>query len=267
MGVKLNSQDGEKSKYLEAREILVRSMMTRIFKPWVWNDLIYNLFSNGRIEREQVAIMENFIYSVIHSRRSAFLEEKKLSKTAENEPETPKRKRLAFLDLLLEHSINDPSRWTDADIEEEMEFFFAAGHETSTETVVWTLFCVGNDEHVQAKVHEELDAIWAQYELDDAQLTSEHLNQMTFLEACIKEAMRLYTPVVNIGRYTETDIEHEGYVIPKGSTICILLGKMHQDPNFFPQPERYIPERFLDKEAPFRQNRFSYIPFSAGLRK
>lgn len=278
MGVKMSSQDKEKSQYLEALETLVRNIVKRTTEPWFWNDLFYNLFSTGRQDKKHLQVLENFIYSVIRSRKKVLLqkneqllktEEKSTLQAPEEASSLGKRKRLAFLDLLLEQTINEPSRWTDADVEEEMEFFFAAAHDTTTETLVWTLFCLGNEKRIQAALHAEVDHIWAKYAIDDAQcqLTSEHLNRMPYLEACINESMRLFTPVPTIGRYIKADIEHEGFVIPKGTTVSIMIEKMHQDPAFFPKPERYIPERFLDKNAPFKKNPFAFIPFSAGFRK
>lgn len=271
MGVKMNSQNEDKSKYIETLNVAVRKILKRIMTPWFWNDLVCSLFSPDLLIHEQMNIIEGFIYSVIRSRRKALLESKQQQPGDNTETSTPlKRKRLAFLDLLLEHNITDPSRWSEADIEEEMEFFFPAAHETTTESVVWTLFCLGNSTDCQAAVHREIDAIWEQYDLDregaQCQLTSEHLNQMTYLEAVIKEAMRLYPPVVSVGRYISTDIVHESFVIPKGATVCILIEKLHRDPHFFPKPDAFLPERFLDPQAPHLGNSFAYIPFSGGKR-
>ncbi|XP_017492126.1 PREDICTED: cytochrome P450 4V2-like [Rhagoletis zephyria] len=322
MGVKMNSQNEDKSKYIETLNVAVRKILKRIMTPWFWNDLVCSLFSPDLLIHEQMNIIEGFIYSVIRSRRKALLESKQQQPGDNTETSTPlKRKRLAFLDLLLEHNITDPSKWSEADIEEEMEFFFPAAHETTTESVVWTLFCLGNSTDCQAAVHREIDAIWEQYDLDregaqcqltksvvwtlfclgnstdcqaavhqeidaiweqydldregaQCQLTSEHLNQMTYLEAVIKEAMRLYPPeamrlyppVVSVGRYISTDIVHESFVIPKGATVCILIEKLHRDPHFFPKPDAFLPERFLDPQAPHLGNSFAYIPFSGGKR-
>jgi len=57
-----------------------------------------------------------------------------------------------------------------------------------------------------------------------------------------------------------------GYFVPKGSTGVVMIAFMHKDPNYFPDPELFNPDRWLDSKSKANRNPFAYIPFSAGLR-
>lgn len=89
----------------------------------------------------------------------------------------------------------------------------------------------------------------------------EDLRQMKFLEQCIKESLRLYPPVPYIARYSEEPFYADKYLIPPKTTCLILIYMLHRDPEFFPNPEVFDPDRFDDVRHPY-----AYVPFSAGPR-
>lgn len=270
MGVKLNSHE-EGSKFIETLLDMVQSIIVRMTKPWFWNDVLYYLFSTGREDARRLKKVEDFVLNVIQARKAEFLQNN--SSSGAKKPEVPgsRKRRLAFLDLLLEQHFNDPQQWTDADLEEEVQIFFAAGHETVSVNIIWTLLMVANDGRIQGKLQQEIDDAWAHFELsndpDRLGLSSEHLQAMPYLEAVIKESLRLVPPSMTMGRYAREDVHlDDGLVIPRGSTVIMLIQRIHHDPAFFPQPERFIPERWTDPEAPHLANSFAYVPFSGGSR-
>lgn len=111
------------------------------------------------------------------------------------------------------------------------------------------------------------------------------LNELKYLECCIKEALRLYPPVPIMGRKLNEDTiirkcssplfsdpsvkerlcRADGYEIPENSTVLLLTYTMHRDPKYFPDPEVYQPERFFPENSRGRHP-YSYVPFSAGAR-
>jgi cytochrome P450 len=79
------------------------------------------------------------------------------------------------------------------------------------------------------------------------------------------ESMRLYPPAWSIGREAAARLEIRGHEVQEGDQIFICMWAMHRDPRFFPEPERFRPERWLDglqKRLP----RFAYFPFGGGPR-
>ncbi len=89
---------------------------------------------------------------------------------------------------------------------------------------------------------------------------------MKYLEQCIKECLRLYPPVHVIGRQTIKEFTvNDKYLIPSNSTVYVPLLCVHRDPQSFPNPEVFDPERFSPQMCKNR-NPYSFIPFSAGPR-
>ncbi|CAL1293282.1 unnamed protein product, partial [Larinioides sclopetarius] len=106
-------------------------------------------------------------------------------------------KRKPFLELLLEYHLKDPS-FTEKDIREEVDTFMFAGHDTTTTTINWTLYCLGVYQEIQKKAYEELEGIFETH--GEKKISRKTLIGMKYLECVIKEAMRLYTTVPVIFR-------------------------------------------------------------------
>lgn len=121
---------------------------------------------------------------------------------------------------------------------------------------------MGNNLEVQEKIAEEMDSLFGG---SDRPATIKDLNEMKYLERVIKESMRMYPPVPFIGRITSEEVEIAGYQIPKNCFINIEIFKILRDPDHFPNPEKFDPDRFLPENSNSRHP-YAYIPFSAGPR-
>src|SRR5712691_6566058 len=196
--------------------------------------------------REWLAIRElnAIIGNIIRERRSS------------NQP------REDLLEMLLRARDGDGNPMSDAQLRDEVMTLFLAGHETTAIALSWACCLIAQNPHVETKLAEELRAV-----LGDRLPTPEDLPRLRYTEMVLKEAMRLYPAVWGIGRKAIADCELGRYRIPAGSNIFILQWRTQRDPRFFPEPERFDPERW--REDPVRVvkiPRFAYFPFGGGPR-
>ena len=101
----------------------------------------------------------------------------------------------------------------------------------------------------------------------DGEVTESKLNQLRYLKASMRESMRLFSAVLGLGRRTQVDMTLSGYFIPKGTWVITYYNNFHRDPSHFPNPEEFLPERWL-RDCPMHQKAhpFAYIPFAHGPR-
>lgn len=86
------------------------------------------------------------------------------------------------------------------------------------------------------------------------------------MERCIKESLRVYPSVPLISRTLEEDIKtRQGYVLPKGQQAFIEIYDIHRNPQYWHDPEKFDPDRFLPENC-INRHPFAYVPFSAGPR-
>jgi cytochrome P450 len=167
-----------------------------------------------------------------------------------------------LLDMLLRARDADGNPMSDAQLRDEVMTLFLAGHETTAIALSWACYLVAQNPNIEAKLVEELQAV-----LGGRVPTPEDLPRLRYTEMVIKEAMRLYPAVWGIGRRAIEDCELGGYHVPAGSNIFILQWRTQRDSRFFPDPERFDPERW--REDPVRSGkipRFAYFPFGGGPR-
>lgn len=144
---------------------------------------------------------------------------------------------------------------------DELMTMIIAGHETSAITLNWVWYFISQFPEVEAKVHAEVDS--ASYQdipgFDD-------LNQLSYVKQVVSEALRYYPPVWLFTRKAINDDRLGEYIIPAGSDIFISPYYLHRQPDFWPQAERYDPDRFSEDMIK-HQHKQAFIPFSAGPRR
>ncbi|KAL1123287.1 hypothetical protein AAG570_002373, partial [Ranatra chinensis] len=173
------------------------------------------------------------------------------------------KSRKAFLDTLIEYEIKNPGSLSKHDIREEVDTFMFEGHDTTSSALTFTLFLLGVHQDVQDRVVAELYDIFGD---SDRACELKDLQQMTYLEMVIKESLRLYPSVPLIARYLTKDLKLDGdVVIPSGANLYILPFLIHRNEEYYPDPDRFDPERFAEDECA-KRHPYAFIPFSAGPR-
>ena len=268
MGMSVGAQLGNNKEYVNASNILSELTVKRILSPWIWPHFIFNMSSMGKIYKHNINITHSMSRNVINQRKSELLADKKNSnekqeiKSSEENNYIKSKKRLAFLDLLLEHHLKDNTLSLE-DIREEVDLFMFAGSGSTATHLYWTLYLLGLYPSVQKRVTDELESIFG--EQIDRDITFADLQKMHYLECVIKESLRLFPPIPMINRQLVIDLKIGDYLIPKGEHIWIDIKNLHLDPQIFPEPNLFKPERFENSNTS-NINSYSFIPFSAGPR-
>ena len=143
---------------------------------------------------------------------------------------------------------------------DEIRSLYLAGHETTATTLSWTWHLLSQNPDVEAKLVHELQTI-----LGGRTATMADLPKLVYTDMIIKETMRLYPPAFIISRQVIEDFEIGGYLIPKGSILLASQYVMHHDPRYFPEPDRFQPERFVPGYED-RLPKYVYFPFGGGPR-
>lgn len=134
---------------------------------------------------------------------------------------------------------------------------FAAGHETTANTLTWTLFLLSQHPDVCATLLDELAQV-----LGGAAPSVEQLERLPLLDRVIKESMRVIPVVPTVFRRAAEDVELGGYHVPAHTEIFTSTYQTHHMPELYPEPERFLPQRWETIDP----SPYEYSPFSVGPR-
>ncbi|CAG9824977.1 unnamed protein product [Phaedon cochleariae] len=258
MGVPVNAQLNEHSDYVRNVKLMLKIGMIRSTSIIKNNDLLYPLTLDHWREKRAVKQLHDVTYAVIDSRRERL--EKSGGKAGEEVDEFGRKRRLAFLDVLL-RSTSEGRPLSRDDIREEVDTFMFEGHDTTASAMTFAIHLLSLHQDVQRKVLEEQKMIFG----DDIHRSANYqdLQNMKYLGCVLKESLRIYPSVPMYGRHTKEDVYYKGKLIPQGTDIIIYdYGVLH-DPKNFPEPEKFMPSRFEENDG---TRPYNYIPFSAGPR-
>lgn len=163
--------------------------------------------------------------------------------------------------LLLAQDEETGATMSDRHLRDEVMTIFLAGHETTANTLSWTVYLLSKHPDVERRLHAELVEV-----LGGRTPTVEDLPRLRYTGMVIEEALRLYPPVWGFGRQAITDDEIGDYYLPANSLVILSPYVTHRHPDFWENPEDFDPERFTPERAAGRP-RFACFPFSAGPRQ
>ena len=196
--------------------------------------------------KKALAQMDDYLYGLIRERRQ------KLS-----QPGGETDGALASSDLL-SHLVSIPQMSDDL-IRDQLLTMLIAGHDTSTALLAWTLHLLAQHPPVMARVQLEVDGA-----LGDGPPSAGALNGLYFLDAVIKETLRLYPPIHVANRFVAEDTNVSGYDLQAGARVMASIYLSHRDERYWQAPDDFRPQRFA--RGAQRPPAFTYIPFGGGPR-
>ncbi|XP_031330486.1 probable cytochrome P450 6a14 [Photinus pyralis] len=174
-----------------------------------------------------------------------------------------------FLQILLElkDSVGENDANKSLTIEEltaQAFIFFLAGFETSATTMSFCLYELAENLHIQDKLREEVETVLERY---DGELCYDAIKELKYMKQVIDETLRKHPPLQLLLRMCVQDYKVPGtdFTIEKGTAVSIPVQGLHYDPDYFPEPEKFDPDRFSEEN---RRNikPFTYMPFGEGPR-
>ncbi|MCV7418790.1 cytochrome P450 [Mycolicibacterium litorale] len=158
-----------------------------------------------------------------------------------------------MLGLLLSATDESGRGRTDAETLDQLRTLLAAGHETTASSLTWALYHVYRDDTVRARINAELSG----------SSTPSDITALPYLGAVIKEVLRMHPPVPIVLRRLTAPLTVDGVTHPPGRVVGVALYALHFNPEIWPEPHRFDPDRFLTH----RPTPFEYAPFGGGHRR
>ncbi|CAN7997406.1 unnamed protein product, partial [Ixodes hexagonus] len=142
--------------------------------------------------------------------------------------------------------------------------FFLAGRDTSSTVLAHATYLLALHPEAQDKLRKEADEC---FEKHGEELTLDVVAKLKYVHGVISETLRLMPPATRLERSAAQDyvLGETGITVPKGCIIAIPIYSMHRDPEFFPDPDKFNPERFSDENIDSIRP-YTYLPFGAGPR-
>ncbi|HYJ67952.1 MAG TPA: cytochrome P450 [Nocardioidaceae bacterium] len=221
----------------EARLARLRPRVNRTvdIRPWMLLGWIYPQIQRIRPWRaftDNMIELDRLLYSEIAERRKA--------------SDLGDRDDVLSRLLHVGDEAGDTPPLTDPELRDQLVTLLLAGHETTASALSWSLHEIGRDPALQRRAHDAVDAG------DDS-----------YLEAIVKEAMRLHPIIPIVNRALMAPQRIAGWDLPAGAIVAPSIILAHANAESFPEPDRFRPDRFLDDHVPAN----AWIPFGGGVRR
>ncbi|HET7589198.1 MAG TPA: cytochrome P450 [Solirubrobacterales bacterium] len=179
-------------------------------------------------------------------RRTARVDELLAREIAERRAAADLAERDDVLSMLVAARHEDGSPMSDAEIRDELLTLLVAGHETTATALSWAMERLCRHPEKLERLRAEVGA-----------------GEDAYLTATIQETLRLRPVIVVVVRKLTEPVELGGYELPAGTRVVPSIHLIHRDPQIYPEPERFLPERFLDNPP----GTYTWIPFGGGIRR
>nr|AKD43073.1 Cyp4d1-RB [Drosophila melanogaster]AKD43093.1 Cyp4d1-RB [Drosophila melanogaster]AKD43113.1 Cyp4d1-RB [Drosophila melanogaster]AKD43133.1 Cyp4d1-RB [Drosophila melanogaster]AKD43143.1 Cyp4d1-RB [Drosophila melanogaster] len=263
MGVSINAQSNADSEYVQAVKTISMVLHKRMFNILYRFDLTYMLTPLARAEKKALNVLHQFTEKIIVQRREELIREGSSQESSNDDADVGAKRKMAFLDILLQSTV-DERPLSNLDIREEVDTFMFEGHDTTSSALMFFFYNIATHPEAQKKCFEEIRSVVGNDK--STPVSYELLNQLHYVDLCVKETLRMYPSVPLLGRKVLEDCEINGKLIPAGTNIGISPLYLGRREELFSEPNSFKPERFDVVTTAEKLNPYAYIPFSAGPR-
>ncbi len=232
----------EEERLLRAFDRAMTALNRIAWSPWPRLSSLYVQSLPGF--RRARATLDDIVYRIIRARRTNGVERKDL---------------LAM--LMQAKDTNTGTSLNDRELRDQAVTVFLAGHETTALALSWAWYLLGTHAEPYRRLRQEVDRV-----LQGQPPHRENLTDLRYTRMVVDETLRLYPTVWVTARDTVNDDQVDGVRIPANARVVISPYVTHRDPDLWPEPESFDPERFHDG-VPSHLPPFAYYPFSGGPRK
>ena len=273
MGVSVNALNSD-SEYVQAVERITKFLFKRFVNPlYLFSKTIYKMTANGREYYKYLDVIHKFTRKVILENIAARNNDKENIEPNEGESSRYdmdenyndkngsryRKKKQVLIDTLLD--MYERNEIDMEGIQEEVDTFMFAGHDTTSTTLSWTLYEIGRHPDVMRKLQDEIGESCS---LHPTSLI-DRVRSLKYMETVIKESLRIHPPVGGYGREVQHDTVVNNHIIPKGTLLLIDTFSLHMNPDYWEQPDIFEPNRFTPEEIA-KRSPYCFVPFSAGPR-
>ncbi|STX29395.1 putative unspecific monooxygenase [Legionella beliardensis] len=142
---------------------------------------------------------------------------------------------------------------------DQITTFLFAGFETTAASLAFTFYLLSKHQTVQAKVYQEVQQVLH----STSAITLPALKSLTYTQAVYQESLRLYPPAWILAREVKETTVLDKQIIKPGNIVLINIRDLHRHPDFWPKPNKFYPERFINNST---AHKYAYIPFGMGKR-
>lgn len=165
-----------------------------------------------------------------------------------------------LLTMLLMARDDDGNAMTDQQLRDEVITLVLAGHETTALNLSWTWYLLALHPDIEQRLHAELYGV-----LGEQPPRPQQFAKLPYTDRVLREALRLYPPAWRIWRTPLEPFEAREFVLPAGVNVVLSQWLTHRDARWFPEPERFHPDRWTEERAA-NLPRFAFFPFGGGPR-
>ncbi|BBM85483.1 cytochrome P450 [Candidatus Uabimicrobium amorphum] len=158
-----------------------------------------------------------------------------------------------ILSRLLAIRDEDGNALSDLELRDQLVTLLLAGHETTAASMTWCLYWIHHTPEVLPQLCDELRG----------HTSIEDIAKLPFLDAVCRETLRLYPIVPAVGRLLQRPVSVAGHELPEGTAAILSIYLTHRNPDVYPNPEVFYPQRFLER----KYDAYEFVPFGGGARR
>ncbi|XP_045780378.1 cytochrome P450 4V2-like isoform X1 [Maniola jurtina] len=261
MGMKIDGEDLITDSYSKAVDKVMETITDRFRYPWNILDFVFNNFSTLKKEQDDaLKIIWSLSDQMVKQKKEEILHKHSHKQDYQNKGV----KFQSSLEILLENTMNseNDSMLTDLQLRQIVDNLMLAGFDTTAPTILLALVCIGSYPRVQEKVYNE---IINELGKEARPIFKDDLPKLPYLEAVMKETLRLYPSGTVVARTTTTEVQLENFAIPAGCHVMGHIWALNRNKEYWgPDADEFRPERWLDDVVPTHPAAFA--TFSPGRR-